>query len=89
MAKIDTEERERIKAREKEWKMWKYLQAVIEFKQHKIKSNEAAARMAFWSGIDPDTCWLMLQGMRHESVIQLAKARPNVDPLPSAFPDEL
>jgi hypothetical protein len=89
MVKVDPEERERLKAREKEWKMWKYLQAVIEFKQHKIKSNEAAERMAFWSGLDSSICFLMLQGMKHESVVQLSKARPKVDELPSVFPDKL
>jgi len=96
MAETNPEKRLRLKdlerrdrTQEKKWRMWQYLKAVVELKNHRIRSAECIARMSFWSGLEPEVCAMMLSGLRHESVIQLSKARPNVPDPPSVFPDDL
>lgn len=67
-----------IHARTEQWKMWKYLQAVVELKRKNIKRPEAVARMAYWSGLDPTICDLMLEGLQLESRRRLVKSKPSL-----------
>lgn len=89
MAKANTKKLKVVGGREKEWEMWQYLKAVVEFKRGRLKANEAAERMAFWSGIDSDICFMMLDGLKRESTLQFIKAKPKLKKLPPAFPNKL
>jgi hypothetical protein len=89
MAKADTKKLKVVGGREKEWEMWQYLKAVVEFKRGRIKATEASHRMSYWSGIDPDICFMMLDGLRRESTLQFIKAKPKLKKFSSLFPDKL
>ncbi len=69
---------EELELRTEQWKMWKFLQAVVEFKRARIKHAEAAAQMSYWSGLDPAICALMLDGMRNEKRSVLLRSKPKL-----------
>lgn len=63
--------------------MWKYLQAVIDFKRGNANLEETAQRMSYWSdGIDPEFCKFMLKDLKKENVVQLMRAKPELPGLP-------
>jgi hypothetical protein len=64
--------------RTEQWKMWKFLQGVVEFRRARLKRAEAVAQMAYWSGLDHAVCDLMLDGMVKESRKILLKSKPKL-----------
>lgn len=72
----ETETQEEMKRR---LKLWKFLQAVIDFKRGNMSLEEATQAMSYWSdGIDPDICKVLLRDMKKENIVQLSKARPEL-----------
>jgi hypothetical protein len=74
----DDENLEGLDLRTEQWKMWKYLQAVVQFKRLRLKHAEAVAQMSYWSGLDPAICALMLDGLRKEKRSVLLRSKPKL-----------
>lgn len=75
----DDENIDPIRFRTEQWKMWKFLQAVVELQRFDIRRGEAVARMSYWSGLDPAICDLMLDGLMLEKRSVLLKSKPKLE----------
>jgi len=59
--------------------LWKFMQAVIDFKRGNLNLQEATAAMSYWSnGIDQEICKVLLRDLKRENIVQLEKARPEL-----------
>lgn len=74
----DDENIDPLRFRTEQWKMWKFLQAVVELKRAAIRRGEAVAKMSYWSGLDPVICDLMLDGLMLEKRSVMLKSKPRL-----------
>jgi hypothetical protein len=75
----DQENVDPLRFRTEQWKMWKFLQAVVELKRVRIRRAEAVARMSYWSGLDPAICDLMLDGLMLEKRSVFLRSKPKLE----------
>lgn len=66
---------------------WQFIKAILEFKYGDLTKEEAIDTMAYYTGLDPFFCNIMLREMCKEHMKTLMISWPNVgDPPPPYYP---
>jgi hypothetical protein len=65
---------------------WQFIKPVIEHRYGDLPKEEAIETMAFYSGLDPFFCEIMLKELRKESLKTLLISFPDLPPCPWFVP---
>ena len=66
---------------------WQFIKPILEYRYGDLPKEEAIETMAFYSGLDPFFCEIMLKELRRESLKTLMISFPALDPCPWYVPD--
>lgn len=68
---------------------WQFIKPVIEHRYGDLPKEEAIEAMAFYSGLDPFFCEIMLKELRKEPLKILMISFPKLPPCPWFVPDSI
>jgi hypothetical protein len=65
---------------------WQFIKAVLEHRYGDLSKEEAIETMAFYSGLEPFFCEIMLKELRKERLVTLMVSFPKIGPCPRFEP---